>query len=359
MGPARAVARDCQRTLERPVVSINEKLMRTVCRVGSYAIYGTTDEANWIYEKIQRPSSYYIVARNLLNWKLGRPEVYGIVALMMEPSFGCNLRCAYCGLYHWDSGNRRVQDMRPRFMSWETFTETVRKAPRTVETIQLCGLGEPLLNPQICEMCAFIDKAGFRPSLFTNATLLKGDLLKRLAQTPLDVLNVSVEPTMETCRDYRGIDLESIRESVREFVALKRPSTKVKLRIVAHSDSVNALSSVAGYWGGLIDDIKIGPVFKIEGDHQGFTCMEPWRGNLFVWSDGGVSPCAIDAFEDLTIGNIRNQTFEEIIHGEALREMMGRYSGGSVPERCARCTEVRPKGIPSLLPRAKRRAERR
>jgi len=96
---------------------ISEKLMRTSVPHGSRIVYGTPEEADWIYEKIQRPSSYWLAAMNLLNWKLRRPRVRGIVALMVEAVFDCNLRCAYC---YRTMLSPHLQE-RPRLMDWETF----------------------------------------------------------------------------------------------------------------------------------------------------------------------------------------------------------------------------------------------
>jgi len=331
---------------------ISEKLMQGICRLGSYLVYGTTEEANWIYEKIQRPSSYGVVAMNLLYWKLRRTRVCGIVGLMVEPVFGCNLRCAYCP---WTWIPSRLEGIRPRLMTWETFRTVVDVTPKSVETIQLCGMGEPTLHPQLCEMIEYIAKKGMRPSLFTNGTLLQGDLVSRLARTPLAVLNVSIEPDAETCRQFRGIDIEMLRENVAQFVAVKQPTTEVKVRMVAHPGNAERLGKFWEQWRGLAQDVKIGPVFNLDGARRDFACMEPWRGNLLVLTDGGVSPCAIDCFQDLIIGNVHSQSFSEIINGPPHRNLLARFLNGNLFERCATCADSKVAGIPTLTPKIRLR----
>ena len=336
-------------------MSIPEKLMRTVCRVGSRIVYGSAEEADWVYEKIQRPSSYFLVARNLLNWKLRRPRVHGVVALMVEAAFDCNLKCAYC---HRTKIPAHLQQ-RPRLMDWETFCAVVDQAPASVETVQLCGMGEPTLHPRLCDMIGHIALRGRRPSMFTNGTLLKGDLLARLAKTPLAVLNVSVEPDEQTCREFRGIDLDTIRRNIRQFLAAKRPSTEVKVRMVAHPGNAELVAKAAEEWRREVQGVKIGNVFNMkEGHHTNFTCMEPWGSNLFVFTDGKMSPCAMDMFKDLVIGDIHEQTFDEIIHSRAYRDILEKFARGEPPSLCASCSEVRLEGIPSLLPRAPGRGKR-
>ncbi len=331
---------------------IPEKLMRTVCRMGSRILYGSGEEADWIYEKIQRPSSYWLVAMNLLNWKLRRPRVQGVVALMVEAVFDCNLKCAYCYRTKLSS---HLQE-RPRLIDWETFCAVVDQAPRSVETIQLCGMGEPTLHPRLCEMIEHIARRGKRPSMFTNGTLLRGDLLARLAQTPLAVLNVSLEPDEETCREFRGVELDTIRQNIRQFLAAKRPETEVKVRMVAHPGNVELVAKAAEAWRREVQGVKIGRLINMkEGHHGNFTCIEPWGSNLFVYTDGKISPCAMDMFKDLVIGDIHEQTFDEIIHSPAYRDILQKFARGEPPSLCATCSEVRVEGIPSLFPRMRGR----
>jgi MoaA/NifB/PqqE/SkfB family radical SAM enzyme len=331
---------------------ITERLLRAVCRIGSRAVYGTGEEADWIYEKIQRPSSYYLVARNLINWKLRRPRVEGVVALMVEAVFDCNLRCSYC---YRTRLSPHLQP-RPRLIDWETFRAVVDQAPASVETIQLCGMGEPTLHPRLCDMIGHIALSGRRPSMFTNGTLLRGELLERLAKTPLAVLNVSVEPDEESSREYRGVELDTIRQNIRRFLAAKRPETEVKVRMVAHPGNIELVAKAAEAWRGEVQGVKVGRLINMkEGHRTGFTCMEPWGSNLFVFTDGKISPCAMDMFKDLVIGDIHEQSFDEIIHGRAYRDILERFARGEPPGLCAECSEVHVDGVPSLLPRTRGR----
>lgn len=333
-------------------MSIGSSLMRTVSRMGSRIVFGSSSQAEWIYEKIQEPRSYYLVARNLLNWKLHRPQVRGIVGLMVEAVFDCNLRCSYCYRTSLASSLQK----RPRIIEWDVFRTVVDKTPASVETIQLCGMGEPTMHPQLCEMVEYIAQHGKRPSVFTNGTLLKGEFLERLARSPLAVLNVSVEPDEKTCREFRGIDLETIRQNIRNFMAVKRPETDLKVRMVAHPGNHELLTEAVRDWEREVQGVKVGPLIKMkEGNRSDFTCIEPWRSLFFVYTDGKVSPCAMDMFKDMVIGDLTEQTFEEIIQGQPYRDLLTRFAHGEPPGLCATCSEVRVGGVSSLFPRLRRK----
>jgi len=269
--------------------------------------------------------------------------------MLLEPVFDCNLHCRYCP---WVLAPARLEGLRPRLMDWDVFRKAVDEAPASIESVQLAGLGEPTMHPQLCEMIEYIVDRGKRVVLFSNCTLLRGELLEALAKTRLTVLTVSGEPDEETCREFRGVDLGVIRRNVEQFVLKKRPETEVKLRLVATPGNAGRISKVRESWGDLFDDIKICPLLTLEGKGENFSCMEPWRGNINVWTNGKVSPCCLDSFEDLSVGDIREQTLTEIIRGERLRGLLMRFTEGRAPERCASCSDVKIEGLPSLIPRS-------
>ena len=124
----------------------------------------------------------------MINFRLGIPEIAGWVSMTIEPAAVCNLGCIYCAR----SKNKPWTTSRPAFMDWELFTRIVDEAPQTIETICLSGIGEPLMHPRIMDMVEYASKSGRRVYMFTNGTLLKGELMQKLAKSALDALNASI-----------------------------------------------------------------------------------------------------------------------------------------------------------------------
>jgi len=120
-------------------------------------------------------------------------------------------------------------------MAWDTFARVVDHTPASVETLTFSLAGEPMLHDGLGQMIEYAHQADVRVVLATNGTLLTGERLEELARSPLAVVNVSVETDAKTAREVRGIDLEVIRQNIRDFVARKRPTTDVKLALVAHA----------------------------------------------------------------------------------------------------------------------------
>ncbi|HOZ48528.1 MAG TPA: radical SAM/SPASM domain-containing protein [Candidatus Hydrogenedentes bacterium] len=328
-------------------MGFREATLRSTYWLVSKLLYGGV-QADWLYERMQRPVTCFYAALDLLHYLARRPRMPFLISLTVEPVFGCNLRCSYCGL----ALESRVKS-RPALMPWETFRKVINETPRSVESVSFSLLGEPLRHPQIGDMVDYTATGGFRPIVFTNGVLLTGKVIERLARTPLDVLNVSVEPDEESQREFRGADLEVVRENLRQFVAIKRPETQVKLSLVAHAGNADRMSRVWQTWSGLIDHIKVSPRIYLAPPHASPMCLEPWRGNLNIRTDGAVSPCCFDVFGHLDIGNVNEQDLPAILRGSAYRDLLTHLTRREAPRYCCECTQFRAPGVPLRAPKGK------
>ncbi len=323
----------------------SEWILRTGFRSAARIFYRNADQADWIYEKVHRPGNVFVLGMNVLYYLARRPKVYGFVSVVLEPVSACNLRCVYC----WGELEERLKDARPKQMDWELFQKIVDQAPKGVESITIGGQGEPLLHPRLGDMVEYVAKRGMRAIMYTNGTLLSGERMERLAETPLSVLNLSVEPDAETCREFRGVDLAQLKENIAAFRARKQPMTDVKLSMVAHPGNLEKLGGVYDEWGGLVDAVKISPQFGLREDARRVSCMEPWRGNLNFYTNGEVSPCCCDWFTELSIGNVAEQPLDEIVHGERYKRLLENFLRGEVPNLCLYCREFTVEGAPLRL----------
>jgi len=323
-------------------------MLRTTYRLASRVLFGHGDHADWMFEKMQRPRSIWLTAMNLVRYWSGTPRIAGLTSIVVEPVYGCNLRCKTC----W--GRMPYRRIRPPRMAWETFARTVDHMPRSVETLTFSLAGEPMLHDDLGRMIAYAHQAGVRVILATNGTLLKGQRLETVARSPLAVVNVSVETDAETAREIRGIDLDEIRENIRQLVDLKRPSLEVKLALVAHPSNSEKIAQVREDWSDLIDYVKVSPVFEFNGKDNTRLCMELWRGNFNVLTDGSVMPCCVSIFggdpSDLVIGNVNEETLTAIAEGPRYHQLLRDSVDGSPPQLCRNCSEFRAPSIPRRAP---------
>ncbi len=329
-------------------------MVRFVLRLAARVYYGNAAQAEGIFEKIRHPRSLWIVARNILNYQRGIPRIAGVVTLGIEPSFGCNLRCKYC----WGKFEQALQGRRPMLMDWDLFTRAVDQAPTTVESVTLGCLGEPLLNPRTPEMIEYIVRSGRRACMYTNGMLLEGERMRRLAAAPLATLNISIEPDAETSREYRGADYDRVLDNARAFAAARTHPTEIQLSVVLHPGNTGRMEGLRRDWKNLAGAIKVSPLLVNDACETRQSCSEVWRGNMTVFTDGSVSPCCVDLFGELEIGNLNEQTFQEIISGERFARMLDDFAHGRLLERCLKCGEVMVDQAPIRFPkRAPRKTE--
>ncbi|UCG84253.1 MAG: SPASM domain-containing protein, partial [Dehalococcoidia bacterium] len=118
--------------------------------------------------------------------------------LNIEVTTRCNLNCVICMRKVWkeDSGD----------MSLDTYKAMLPVFPE-LESVNIIGIGEPLLNEHIIEMIQ-LGKANLPPtsrfSLTTNATLIDDDMANQLVASGIDDTVVSIDGvTSETFDDIR------------------------------------------------------------------------------------------------------------------------------------------------------------
>jgi molybdenum cofactor biosynthesis enzyme MoaA len=95
----------------------------------------------------------------------------------------CNLDCHYCTEYDNSLPHPSLDDLK-------RWVQKIRDLG--TERIALVG-GEPLMHPDIVALVAYCKALGFSTSLTTNGFLLSKDLVARLADAGLDVMQISVD----------------------------------------------------------------------------------------------------------------------------------------------------------------------
>jgi putative metalloenzyme radical SAM/SPASM domain maturase len=131
--------------------------------------------------------------------------------LNIEITTRCNLSCAMCVRKVWkeDSGD----------MSLQTYRALVPVFPE-IETINLIGIGEPLLNEKIFEMIRLgkehLPGSGTF-SITTNGTLMDKSKASKLVSSGLDYIVVSIDgASPETFAEIRkGARLENVLNGIR------------------------------------------------------------------------------------------------------------------------------------------------
>ena len=124
---------------------------------------------------------------------LSSPYVLGISLSEL-----CNFSCNYC-IHSVKSSKKYLSN---QLLSWDTFYKVLDQAEQLngqYNIINLMGVGEPLLHPNVADMVKCISERNLtkRIEITTNASLLSPDLSLKLVKSGLTRLIISIQGITE------------------------------------------------------------------------------------------------------------------------------------------------------------------
>ncbi len=241
----------------------------------------------------------------------------------------CNLSCSFC----------HKTKRRGAFMSVENFREAAGKLRPFVDYLYFHLMGEPLLHPRLAELFEISAEMGFKVIITTNGTLLgsRGDEL--LGAGALHKVSVSLH-SFEAGDTGREGGFEEYLFSVFDFCAKAAERGVIcvlRLWNIGGDESLNSdiIERMHAYfdrggdtWTETYSGYRIkDKVFLEWGDRfewpdedgeylgENITCYG-LRDQVGVLVDGSVVPCCLDADGAVTLGNIFEQSLDEILSSE-------------------------------------------
>jgi MoaA/NifB/PqqE/SkfB family radical SAM enzyme len=131
-----------------------------------------------------------------MDVKVGYPRFCDIVI-----SNQCVLKCKMCTAWRSPADSAEIS-----FEQAKGFVSALSEFVKFPLEINVMG-GEPLLKDWCLDLCSFIHQCGFKSIISTNASLINEDMAKRIADSNLDVLAISLESLKSNTHDfYRGVD---------------------------------------------------------------------------------------------------------------------------------------------------------
>jgi len=240
----------------------------------------------------------------------------------------CNLNCSFCS-----KDNRKKKEM-----SIEEFSKVINKIKDYTKTIYLHLKGEPLLHSHLDELLSICDNNNINVKITTNGTLLKlkKDILKNHA---IKQINISLhsenniknyfEDVFNVCDELS----ENINIVYRIWVLNNLQLDKISTIIVENLIDYYKLST------NMVEKIKNEKNIKIKDniyldkdnefiwpnetknnsseDEIGY-CLGT-KSHIGILSDGTVVPCCLDSDASINLGNIFENSLEEIVNSDKFK----------------------------------------
>ena len=301
--------------------------------------------------------------------------------LHIETTTACNLRCAHC--------TRVLPDYEVKSMPWEIFERLIPAMREYCPLVFLNGHGEPLVHSDFRKQFAAAADSGCRIRFQTNGQLLSGDLTAWLMKTGAwDRLDVSIDgATRETYEGIRqGASFSTLEMNLDDFCLHRGQKEKPSLHVefVAMTKNISELPAVISFaarygvesvlvtelietpacrgWSAIRDRGRFADYLadaselahslnirlqmpRIEAaiagqattwrpcGAEGTVCRTPWMV-AYILPDGRVQPCCR---LPLSMGSIVDGGLENVLRGEAWRNLLEQIEAGNPPEDCRSC----------------------
>lgn len=162
--------------------------------------------------------------------------------LYVELTSSCNLNCSMCFRNNWF-------DETYSLMGQETL-ENLKQllASGVADTVFFGGMGEPLLHSEIYETVSLAKRNGMKAECITNATLLDANASKRLTESGIDTVWISMEgfSAEEYEKVRRGSLFHKIISNIEDFHRI-RQSAKLGITFVMMKENLSELDKINAF----------------------------------------------------------------------------------------------------------------
>jgi len=308
--------------------------------------------------------SYYSFLLSIATKKVVR---YGYpISISVEPTTNCNLKCPQC-----PTGTKNLKRSKGQ-ISIDSFRNIVDKTAPYLLNIFLYFQGEPFLNSNIYELIKYANSKNIFTSTSTNGHFLSQKNCKKIIDSNLDKLIISVDGTNQKIYEqYRvGGDLQTVISGIKNIVAEKKKAKSKKplielqfLVIKANEHQIDDMKKLSKNLKVNKLSIKTAQVYNFENDKQYIPvnsrysrykkfnnkwilkkkqknkCWRLWNSTVITWN-GEVLPCCFDKDAKYSFGNINNEKISEIIRNNKFNTFANKLLNNRKDiDICSNCSE--------------------
>ncbi len=257
----------------------------------------------------------------------------------------CNLSCSFC------KPTNRIK----RYITLVEMEEILKKIDPYTDYLYLHVKGEPLLHPQFKEILDLCQKYHKKVNVTTNGTLLL-ERKKELSHPVIRQINISLHSENE--KEHYLDDIFDVVEGLTDKVIVYRFWTMQENKL--DQKSTNIVEKIKTYYQlspEVVDDIKtknhicirhsiyvdkanefVWPSMENDYYHDRGFCYA-LRDQLAILVDGTIVPCCLDGDGIIQLGNIYQNTLEEVMCSSRYQKIKQGFQNRKVSEElCKRCS---------------------
>ena len=175
------------------------------------------------------------------------------LAVSLELTYLCNLRCRMCSLVRGSAVTRRAQQsipelreadgtLRPELSTAEYLALIRQMSTLGVRSVTMTG-GEPLLRSDIVQLSAAVKQAGLGLSIISNGTVWRPGVIGALVELGVDSISVSIDGTRSVHDRIRGVpgSFDRSMSAVTELIA-ERKRQQRRQPVLAVTCTISAMN---------------------------------------------------------------------------------------------------------------------
>lgn len=274
--------------------------------------------------------------------------------IYIEITNKCNFKCSFC-----PETNRKKKTM-----TVEEFNNVIQKIKQYTEVIYLHVKGEPLTHPNLENILSICDNNNMQVNITTNASLLEDNKEIILNSTSVRQLNISIhsieqnkinkiteeeyiDSVINACKyieknsrciiAYRLWNLDNMLNVNKNILLIDKISKAYNVENLFEKIKTNHAIILDRKVFLNLDTIFEWPSMKANFISKCGTCYG-LRTQLGILVDGTVVPCCLDNEGDIKLGNIFENSLEEILNSKRATDILNGFNTSKLVEPlCQRC----------------------
>lgn len=251
----------------------------------------------------------------------------------------CNLKCSFCS-----SSSRSLKEMTPK-----EFEEILKKIDKYTDYIYLHVKGEPLVHSHLDDILMLTTKYHKKVCITTNGVLLKDklDILKKYDN--IYQINISLHSENNKV-GYLDDIINCVKELTTPYISYRfwtLDKGKMDDKTKNYLEQIKEKYHKEELYDGIklddkiylsLDDKFIWPSINNDYYNEVGSCYGG-KTHLAILNDGTVSICCLDSEGASNLGNIFNETLDDILAKEKYQDILKGFNDRNVYlEICKHCS---------------------
>lgn len=283
------------------------------------------------------------------NDYIDRGEIRGgydeIPTIEITSRIGCRINCKYCPQGVLLEKYYQKDKNRESVMTIETFEKCINHIPDEA-TVLFSGMVEPLHNSQCVDMIKIALEKGHKVDLYSTFSEISLDETKKISKLPLGFVGLHVADKRKFANIitddeyYKKIEylINAKKEDGTSFVSACNAQTEPDERVAAICEGKYEIFTTMLDRAGNLQYEDLYSKQTLHGKISCSLCGQKLNHNI-LFPDGTLLLCCMDYGMKHVLGNLRTQSYEEIMNGEELNRVKRGISGDETEDiLCRNCS---------------------